>query len=71
MAVDLLDYLKGGDNSPCLWVNFNNYAKNLLLGSDANPMIEIPLKKMSDKIKLNIIEVSQIDCDIKIRATIK
>jgi hypothetical protein len=34
-------------------------------------MIEIPLKKMSDKIKLNIIEVSQIDCDIKIRATIK
>ena len=47
------------------------YTAPLILGSDANPMIEIPLKKMSDKIKLNIIEVSQIDCDIKIRATIK
>ena len=37
MAVDLLDYLKGGVDSPRLWVNFNKYAKNLLLGSDANP----------------------------------
>jgi len=34
-------------------------------------MIELPLKKMSDQIKLNIVELSQIDCDIKIRATIK
>ena len=47
------------------------YTAPLILGSDANPMIEIPLQKMTDKIKLNIIEVSQIDCDIKIRATIK
>ena len=46
------------------------YTAPLILGSDANPMIEIPLTKMTDKIKLNIIEVSQIDCDIKIRATI-
>lgn len=30
MAVDLLDYLKGGDNSPCLWVNFNKYAKKFI-----------------------------------------
>jgi len=34
-------------------------------------MIEIPLTKMSDKINLNIIELSQIDNDIKIRATVK
>jgi len=47
------------------------YTAPLILGSDANPMIEIPLKKMSDKIKLNIIELSQIDSDIKIRANIK
>jgi len=47
------------------------YTAPLILGSDANPMIEIPIKQMSDKIKLNIVEFSQIDCDIKIRATIK
>ena len=39
MAVDLLDYLKGGDDTPRLWVNFNRYAKKLLLGSDANPWL--------------------------------
>ena len=37
MAVDLVDYLKTGDNSSRLWVNFNGYAKKLLLGNDANP----------------------------------
>ena len=37
MAVDLVNYLKGGENSPRLWVNFNKYAKNLLLGVEANP----------------------------------
>jgi diaminohydroxyphosphoribosylaminopyrimidine deaminase/5-amino-6-(5-phosphoribosylamino)uracil reductase len=47
------------------------YTAPLILGSDANPMIEIPLTKMSDKIKLNIVELSQIDNDIKIRATFK
>jgi len=31
MAVDLLDYLKGGDDTPRLWVNFNRYAKNYYL----------------------------------------
>jgi diaminohydroxyphosphoribosylaminopyrimidine deaminase/5-amino-6-(5-phosphoribosylamino)uracil reductase len=47
------------------------YTAPLILGSDANPMIDIPLTKMSDKIKLNIVELSQIDNDIKIRATFK
>ena len=47
------------------------YTAPLILGSDAKPMIEIPLKTMSEKIKLTIIELSQVDSDIKIRATIK
>jgi diaminohydroxyphosphoribosylaminopyrimidine deaminase/5-amino-6-(5-phosphoribosylamino)uracil reductase len=47
------------------------YTAPILLGSEANPMIEIPLKKMSDKIQLNIVELSQIENDIKIKATVK
>ena len=63
--------LNGAMTEAGLIDEFIIYTAPLILGSDANPMIEIPFKKMSDKIKLNIIEVSQIDCDIKIRATIK
>ena len=63
--------LNGAMTEAGLIDEFIIYTAPLILGSDANPMIEIPLKKMSDKIKLNIIEVSQIDCDIKIRATMK
>ena len=63
--------LNGAMTEAGLIDEFIIYTAPLILGSDANPMMEIPLKKMSDKIKLNIIEVSQIDCDIKIRATIK
>ena len=63
--------LNGAMTEAGLIDEFIIYTAPLILGSDANPMIEIPLKKMSDKIKLNIIEVSQIDSDIKIRATIK
>ena len=63
--------LNGAMTEAGLIDEFIIYTAPLILGSDANPMIEIPLKKMSDKIKLTIIEVSQIDCDIKIRATIK
>jgi len=37
MAVDLIDYLSSESDSPRLWVNFNEYAKKLLLGHDANP----------------------------------
>jgi len=63
--------LNGAMTEAGLIDEFIIYTAPLILGSDANPMIEIPLKKMSDKIKLNIVELSQIDCDIKIRATIK
>ena len=63
--------LNGAMTEAGLIDEFIIYTAPLILGSDANPMIEIPLKKMSEKIKLNIVEVSQIGCDIKIRATIK
>ena len=63
--------LNGAMTEAGLIDEFIIYTAPLILGSDANPMIEIPLKKMSDKIKLSIVEVSQIGCDIKIRATIK
>ena len=63
--------LNGAMTKAGLIDEFIIYTAPIILGSDANPMIEIPLTKMSDKIKLNIVEVSQIDCDIKIRAAIK
>jgi diaminohydroxyphosphoribosylaminopyrimidine deaminase/5-amino-6-(5-phosphoribosylamino)uracil reductase len=63
--------LNGAMTEAGLIDEFIIYTAPLILGSDANPMVELPLKKMSDQIKLNIIELSQIDCDIKIRATIK
>jgi hypothetical protein len=39
MAVDLAGYLSSGEGSPRLWVNFNEYAKMLLLGDDGNPWV--------------------------------
>jgi diaminohydroxyphosphoribosylaminopyrimidine deaminase/5-amino-6-(5-phosphoribosylamino)uracil reductase len=63
--------LNGAMTKAGLIDEFIIYTAPVLLGSDANPMIEIPLKKISDKIKLNIVELSQIENDIKIRATIK
>jgi len=65
----------GGLNSAMLEAGlideFIIYTAPLILGSDAKPMIEIPLQKMSEKIQLDIIELRQIDGDIKIRASIK
>lgn len=37
MSVDLVSYLSSGDESPRLWVNFNDYTKKLLLGESENP----------------------------------
>tara|TARA_R110001592_G_scaffold363341_1_gene684423 strand:- start:44309 stop:45163 length:855 start_codon:yes stop_codon:yes gene_type:complete len=37
MALDLVTYLKSGEGSPRLWVNFNEYTKKLLLGDGENP----------------------------------
>jgi diaminohydroxyphosphoribosylaminopyrimidine deaminase / 5-amino-6-(5-phosphoribosylamino)uracil reductase len=44
------------------------YTAPIILGSDAQPMIQIPLKEMSEKISLKIIELTQVADDIKIRA---
>jgi diaminohydroxyphosphoribosylaminopyrimidine deaminase/5-amino-6-(5-phosphoribosylamino)uracil reductase len=44
------------------------YTAPVILGSDAQPMIELPFKKMSEKISLSIIEITQVATDIKIRA---
>ncbi|MDC3262230.1 bifunctional diaminohydroxyphosphoribosylaminopyrimidine deaminase/5-amino-6-(5-phosphoribosylamino)uracil reductase RibD [Candidatus Pseudothioglobus singularis] len=44
------------------------YTAPIILGSDAQPMMHIPLKEMSEKISLKIIELTQVADDIKIRA---
>ena len=44
------------------------YTAPIILGSDAQPMMQIPLKEMSEKISLQIIELTQVADDIKIRA---
>ena len=37
MAIDLMSYLDTGGDSPRLWINFNAYAKKLLLSEGENP----------------------------------
>ena len=44
------------------------YIAPVLLGTDAKPMTELSFEKMSEKISLNIIELTQIANDLKIRA---
>ena len=44
------------------------YTAPVILGSDAQPMMELPFKKMSEKISLNILELTQVANDLKIRA---
>ncbi|MDA7440916.1 bifunctional diaminohydroxyphosphoribosylaminopyrimidine deaminase/5-amino-6-(5-phosphoribosylamino)uracil reductase RibD [Candidatus Pseudothioglobus singularis] len=44
------------------------YTAPIILGCDAQPMMQIPLKEMSEKISLKIIELTQVADDIKIRA---
>ena len=44
------------------------YTAPVILGSDAQPMLEIPFQKMSEKISLDIIELTQVSSDLKIRA---
>ena len=44
------------------------YIAPVLLGTDAKPMMELSFEKMSEKISLNIIELTQIANDLKIRA---
>ncbi len=47
------------------------YTAPVILGSDTKPMIEIPLKKMSEKIQLNILDIRKIGEDIRIKAVLK
>ena len=44
------------------------YTAPVILGSDAQAMMELPFKKLSEKISLNILELTQIANDLKIRA---
>ena len=44
------------------------YTAPVILGSDAQAMMELPFKKMSEKILLNIIEITQVATDLKIKA---
>ena len=44
------------------------YTAPIILGSDAQSMIQIPLTKMAEKINLDIIEIRNIGEDIKIKA---
>ena len=44
------------------------YTAPVILGSDAQAMMKLPFKKMSEKISLNILELTQVANDLKIRA---
>ncbi len=44
------------------------YTAPIILGSDAQSMVQIPLTKMAEKINLDIIEIRNIGEDIKIKA---
>lgn len=47
------------------------YMAPILMGSDANSMLNLVIKNMTDKIKLNIVDVKMLGDDIKITATLK
>ncbi len=47
------------------------YTAPILMGSDANSMLNLVIKNMADKIKLNIVDVKMLGDDIKITATLK
>ena len=44
------------------------YTAPVILGCDAQAMMKLPFKKMSEKISLNILELTQVANDLKIRA---
>lgn len=47
------------------------YTAPILMGSDANSMIELAIEKMSDKLTLSIQDIRMVGEDIKITATLK
>ena len=60
--------LNGAMMESSLIDEFIIYTAPVILGSDAQAMIELPFKKMSEKISLNILELTQVANDLKIRA---
>ena len=61
-----------GLNSAMMQANlideFIIYTAPVLLGSDAQAMMDLPFKNMSEKISLKILELTQVASDLKIRA---
>ena len=60
--------LNGAMMESSLIDEFIIYTAPVILGSDAQAMMELPIKKMSEKISLNILELTQVANDLKIRA---
>ena len=60
--------LNGAMMASSLIDEFIIYTAPVILGSDAQAMMELPFKKMSEKISLNILELTQVANDLKIRA---
>ena len=60
--------LNGAKMESSLIDEFIIYTAPVILGSDAQAMMELPFKKMSEKISLNILELTQVANDLKIRA---
>ena len=60
--------LNGAMMESSLIDEFIIYTAPVILGSDAQAMMELPFKKMSEKISLNILELTQVANDLKIRA---
>jgi diaminohydroxyphosphoribosylaminopyrimidine deaminase/5-amino-6-(5-phosphoribosylamino)uracil reductase len=47
------------------------YSAPILMGSEANSMVQLPLKKLADKIHLNISEVRMLGDNLRLTASIK
>ena len=60
--------LNGAMMESSLIDEFIIYTAPVILGSDAQAMMELPFKKMSEKISLSILELTQVANDLKIRA---
>ena len=60
--------LNGAMMESSLIDEFIIYTAPVILGRDAQAMMELPFKKMSEKISLNILELTQVANDLKIRA---
>ena len=60
--------LNGAMMESSLIDEFIIYTAPVILGSDAQAIMELPFKKMSEKISLNILELTQVANDLKIRA---